>query len=50
MRVAIYWAPELNDPLHEAGSAWLGRDAETAALVQQPPHPGLAESPSDPRG
>ena len=31
MRVAVYWAPELDDPLHAAGSAWLGRDAETAA-------------------
>jgi putative phosphonate metabolism protein len=50
MRVAIYWAPELDDPLHTAGSAWLGRDAETAARVEQPPIPGLAEITRDPRG
>lgn len=50
MRVAIYWAPELDDALHAAGSAWLGRDAETAARVQQPAIPGIAEVTSDPRG
>ncbi len=50
MRVAIYWAPELDDPLHAAGSAWLGRDAETAARVPQPDIPGLAEITADPRG
>lgn len=50
MRVAIYWAPELDDPLHAAGSAWLGRDAETAARVAQPAIPGLAEITADPRG
>jgi putative phosphonate metabolism protein len=50
MRVAIYWAPELDDPLHAAGSAWLGRDAETAARVPQPAIPGLAEITADPRG
>ncbi len=50
MRVAIYWAPELDDPLHAAGSAWLGRDAETAARVEQPAIPGLAEITADPRG
>lgn len=50
MRVAVYWAPELDDPLHAAGSAWLGRDAETAARVTQPAIPGLAEITADPRG
>jgi putative phosphonate metabolism protein len=50
MRVAIYWAPELDDPLHAAGSAWLGRDAETAARVAQPAIPGLADITADPRG
>ncbi len=50
MRVAVYWAPELDDPLHAAGSAWLGRDAETAARVAQPAIPGLADITSDPRG
>ena len=49
MRVAIYWAPELDDPLHKAGSTWLGRDAETAAPVAQPSIPGLADITADPR-
>lgn len=48
MRAAIYWAPELADPLHALGSAWLGRDAETAAPVTQPD--GIAELTADPRG
>ena len=33
MRVALYWAPAVQDVLHELGSAWLGRDAETGAQV-----------------
>lgn len=50
MRAAIYWAPEVADPLHSLGSAWLGRDAETAAPAQQPEIPGIAELTADPRG
>jgi len=50
MRAAIYWAPELDDPLHVAGSAWLGRDAETAATLPQPPLDGVGEMTADPRG
>lgn len=50
MRAAIYWAPELDDPLHAAGSAWLGRDAETAAAVKQPALEGIAELTADARG
>lgn len=49
MRAAIYWAPEATDPLHALGSAWLGRDAETAAQVRQPDLPGIAELTADPR-
>jgi hypothetical protein len=41
MRVAAYWAPRLEDPLHALGSQWLGRDAETGAAVAQPALPGL---------
>ncbi len=41
MRVALYWAPERTDPLHELGSRWLGRDAETGAPLPQPSVPGL---------
>lgn len=51
-RFALYWAPELDDPLHALGSAWLGRDAESGAPVAQPALPGLdiAEVTADPRG
>ncbi|WP_207537138.1 DUF1045 domain-containing protein [Sabulicella rubraurantiaca] len=49
MRVALYWAPELDDPLHEAGSRWLGRDAETGEPLAQPDLPGIAEWTEAPR-
>lgn len=49
VRVAIYWAPEPGDPLHAAGSAWLGRDAETGASLPQPPVPGIEEITADAR-
>lgn len=48
MRAAVYWAPEIADPLHAPGSAWLGRDAETGAPCSQPE--GLAEITADARG
>lgn len=52
MRVALYWAPALDDPLHALGSAWLGRDAETGATLPQTALPGLdiAEATADARG
>lgn len=40
MRLALYWAPRLDDPLHALGSSWLGRDAETGAALPQPALPG----------
>lgn len=51
-RLALYWAPDLGDPLHRAGSSWLGRDAETGASLPQPRVPGhdLAAITADPRG
>jgi hypothetical protein len=52
-RFALYWAPELDDPLHALGSAWLGRDAETGAALPQPRLPGgldIAAITADPRG
>lgn len=49
-RVALYWAPELDDPLHALGSAWLGRDAETGAALSQPALPGIGGLTADPRG
>ena len=51
-RIALYWAPEADDPLHAAGSTWLGRDAATGAALPQPSLPGLdlVEATADPRG
>ena len=49
MRVAVYYAPALDDPLWRAGCTWLGRDPETGASLPQPGVPGLAESTADPR-
>lgn len=52
MRLALYWAPPVEDPLHALGSRWLGRDAETGAALAQPALPGLdiAALTADPRG
>ncbi len=51
-RLALYWAPDLDDPLHRAGSSWLGRDADTGAALVQPVVPGhdLSAITADPRG
>lgn len=51
-RVALYWAPEIDDPLHALGSRWLGRDAQTGEAVAQPALDGLdiAEITADARG
>ncbi len=40
-RVALYWAPEQDDPLHALGSAWLGRDAQSDEAIAQPTLDGL---------
>jgi putative phosphonate metabolism protein len=50
-RLALYWAPEGDDPLHARGSAWLGRDAESGAAITQPAVDGidLAQATADPR-
>lgn len=51
-RLALYWAPEVADPLHARGSAWLGRDAESGMALTQPAVDGtdLAQVTADPRG
>jgi putative phosphonate metabolism protein len=41
-RVALYYAPEQDDPLWARGIAWLGRDPASGAEVPQPDVPGLA--------
>ncbi len=50
MRVALYYAPPIDDPLHEAASTWLGRDAETNAPRLQPSLPDIAAITEDARG
>ena len=48
-RVALYYAPEPEDPLSYAAASWLGRDAETNAPLPQPDIPGIFEATADPR-
>jgi len=51
-RIALYYAPETDDPLHQHASAWLGRDAASGAVVPQPAIAGvdIAEVTADARG
>ena len=50
MRVALYYAPPSDDPLHDAASTWLGRDAETDEARRQPGLPDIAAITADARG
>jgi hypothetical protein len=51
-RIALYYAPETDDPLHQRASAWLGRDAVSGAELSQPAIAGvdIAEVTADARG
>jgi hypothetical protein len=51
-RIALYYAPAADDPLHECASIWLGRDAVTGAALSQKPVAGvdIAEITADARG
>ncbi|MFO0466579.1 MAG: DUF1045 domain-containing protein [bacterium] len=51
-RIALYYAPATDDPLHGCASAWLGRDAATGAALAQSPVAGIdiAEITADARG
>ncbi|WP_347265544.1 DUF1045 domain-containing protein [Roseococcus pinisoli] len=49
-RAAIYYAPELDDPLHDAASAWLGRDAVSGKARAQPGLPEVEAITAEPRG
>ena len=40
-RLALYYIPGADDPLSEAGNAWLGRDPAGAASPPRPRSPGL---------
>src|SRR4051794_28365812 len=48
-RVAIYYAPQPDDPLTALLNAWLGRDVVTGAPVRQPDIPNIAEATAEPR-
>jgi putative phosphonate metabolism protein len=49
MRVALYYAPALDDPLWALGAQWLGRDAETNAPVEQPDIANIIEITAEAR-
>ena len=51
-RIALYYAPGTDDPLHQRASAWLGRDAVSGAEKPQPAIAGvdIAEVTADARG
>jgi putative phosphonate metabolism protein len=51
-RIALYFAPGTDDPLHQRASAWLGRDAVSGAQITQPAIASvdIAEVTADARG
>ena len=51
-RIALYYAPASDDPLHQRASAWLGRDAITGTALPQDAIAGIdiAEITADARG
>lgn len=49
MRVGVYYAPEPDDPLWQAGCAWLGRDPAHVAPLPQPDLPDIASVTEDAR-
>ena len=48
-RVAVYYAPAADDPLWQAGAAWLGRDPDADAPCPQPDLPDLPAVTADAR-
>ena len=50
-RIALYYAPATDDPLHQRASAWLGRDAVSGAEISQSAIAGIdiAEVTADAR-
>jgi putative phosphonate metabolism protein len=49
MRVAVYYAPQPDDPLFAESTTWLGRDPESGAAAPQPDIPAIAEVTAEPR-
>ena len=48
-RVALYYVPQIDDPLFKAGASWLGRDPETNAPRPQPALPDVEAVTADAR-
>lgn len=48
-RVAVYYAPALEDPLWAASCNWLGRDPERGVSCGQPPVEGIEPATRSPR-
>jgi putative phosphonate metabolism protein len=48
-RVAVYYAPAVDDPLFAEAAVWLGRDPESGAPVPQPDIADIAEVTAEPR-
>ena len=49
MRVAVYYAPQPDDPLSAEAAAWLGRDPESDTPSPQPDIANIAEATAEPR-
>lgn len=41
VRYAVYFAPPADSPLARFGARWLGRDAESGRMIEQPPVEGI---------
>ncbi len=48
-RIALFYAPETDDPLFAAGATWLGRDPESGAPAPHPDTAGIAAVTEAPR-
>lgn len=49
MRIALYYAPQPDDPLFAEAATWLGRDPESGAPIPQPDIANIAEATAEPR-
>jgi hypothetical protein len=49
LRVALYYAPAVDDPLFALSSSWLGRDPQTNAACPQPALANIADLTGEPR-
>ncbi len=49
IRVAVYYAPQPDEPLFAEAATWLGRDPESGSSLPQPKIAGIAEATAEPR-